>query len=136
MSSLDHTKTPWSPCYHLRSPDHDKSCGCGYRGSIWSGETIVLEMGASPDHDPDGKIMGQMAQADRPTQLADAAFILRAVNSHDALFEALTRLVAEAKLDGLDKRAGWDAWISMADEALSAASVGLARAERAHQDEV
>lgn len=75
---------------------------------------------------------------------ANAAFIVKAVNAYESnqaliakLQEALERLVTEAKLDGMDKRAGWDAWIAMADEALalSAASVGLAREERAHQQE-
>lgn len=38
------------------------------------------------------------------------------------LGEALRHLATEAKLDGMDKRAGWDCWVSLADEALAAYS--------------
>lgn len=96
MSSAEHTATPWGLCHHLKSPEHDASCQCGYRGSIWGadGEHIVLEMGSSPDHDGEGKLMGHtMPQADRATQLADAAFIVTAVNGYDALVKALERSV-------------------------------------------
>jgi hypothetical protein len=37
------------------------------------------------------------------------------------LLEALYRLKTEAELDGMASRAGWDAWISMANAALAKA---------------
>ncbi|NNH67786.1 hypothetical protein [Rhizobium laguerreae] len=98
MSEIKHTPTPWGLCYHLRSPEHDAACTCGYRGSIWSadGEYIVLEMGSSPDVDGTGTAQGYtQPQADRPTQLADAAFIVEAVNSHASLTEERDRLREE-----------------------------------------
>lgn len=104
MRATKHTATPWGLCHHLQSPEHDASCQCGYRGSIWSadGEHIVLEMGSSPDHDGDGKLMGHtMPQADRATQLADAAFIVTAVNAYDdhvSRVEALERENAELRM--------------------------------------
>lgn len=88
MRRLGHTPTPWVLCHHLKSHEHDASCGCGYRGSVWSadGQYIVVEMGSSPDSDGEGKIQGHMMpQADRSTQLADAAFIVTAVNAYDTL---------------------------------------------------
>lgn len=139
MSSSEHTPTPWSPCHHLKSPEHDASCSCGYRGSIWSadGETIVLEMGASPDRDPDGKVMGQMMpQADRPTQLADAAFILNAVNAHDVLVaqnEWLKARLADLQLPSNSPK-NIEEWLVECGmpSTLSAVS-GLSRAETAYQ---
>ncbi|WP_035198480.1 hypothetical protein [Agrobacterium tumefaciens] len=37
------------------------------------------------------------------------------------LLEALKRLVYEAKADGMDERAGWDCWVSLADKAIAKA---------------
>jgi len=70
----------WGACHHLKSPEHDASCPCGYRGGIWSGdgEYLVVEMGSSPDVDETGQVQGHITpQADRATQLADAAHIIR-----------------------------------------------------------
>lgn len=80
------TPGPWSLCHHLR-PGGDDSCPCGYRGGIWSGdgETIVLEMGGSPEVDGT-KIL---PEADRPQQIADAAFIARARTLLPELLAAL-----------------------------------------------
>ena len=43
----------------------------------------------------------------------------RLITAAPELFEALKRLTAEAKLDGMDKKAGWDCWISLSEEALA-----------------
>lgn len=37
------------------------------------------------------------------------------------LLYATKRLVTEAKLDGLDEKAGWDCWVSMAENAIARA---------------
>lgn len=37
------------------------------------------------------------------------------------LLYATKRLVTEAKLDGLDEKAGWDCWVSMAENAITRA---------------
>ena len=54
-------------------------------------------------------------------KFSNAIFVHRACNAHDDLVEALKMITAEAKLDGLDKRPGWDCWVAMADEALALA---------------
>jgi hypothetical protein len=98
MSEAKHTPVPWQLCAHLAK--HDQ-CSCGYRGAIWSadGESIVCELGSSPEHD--GKIIGHIQpQAGRPTQLADAAFIVKAVNNHDALRNALEAMIRLHNGDG------------------------------------
>lgn len=46
----------------------------------------------------------------------------RLIAAAPELLEALQRLTAEAKLDGMDKRAGWDCWVSMADKAIAKAT--------------
>jgi hypothetical protein len=119
MSEAKHTSTPWGLCAHLAN--HDE-CPCGYRGAIWSadGETIVCEMGSSPDHDGAGKIMGHtQPQADRPTQLADAAFIVRAVNAHDDLVAAC-RDALDA-LEGLAANRDTNLWCKQLRAALAKA---------------
>lgn len=73
------TPGQWGLCHHLKSPEHDASCPCGYRGGIWSSDEsyIVVEMGSSLEVDANGVVQGRITpQADRPTQLADAAHIV------------------------------------------------------------
>lgn len=88
MSDPHFTPGPWGLCHHLKSPEHDKSCSCGYRGGIWSGdgEYLVCEMGSSPDVDGNGYLQGHsVPMADRPTQLADAALIAAAPSLYASL---------------------------------------------------
>lgn len=40
------------------------------------------------------------------------------------LLEATKRLVTEAKMDAMDRKAGWDCWVSMADQAIAKAEGG------------
>ena len=124
MSEAKHTPAPWQLCAHLAK--HDE-CTCGYRGSIWGAdeETIVCEMGSSPDIDNEGRVAGHcQPQADRPTQLADAAFIVRAVNAHDDLVEALRGLIEACTAEFNEKGAGGYALARLSD-----ARTALAKAE-------
>lgn len=52
---------------------------------------------------------------------ANAAHIVKCVNMHDGLVEALRRLKQECEADGLDRKAGYDCWISIANETLKKA---------------
>lgn len=83
----EHSATPWQLCHHLQSTEKDASCKCGYRGGIWGdgGEMLVCEMRNCNLHE--GHDMTPVG--DRATQLANAAFIVKAVNAHDALVKAL-----------------------------------------------
>jgi hypothetical protein len=83
----EHTPTPWDLCRHLESAEKDTACKCGYRGGIWgdAGELLVCEMRNCDLHEGHDMI----PVGDRATQLANAAFIVKAVNSHDALVKAL-----------------------------------------------
>lgn len=93
----DHTSTPWQLCHHLQSAEKDASCKCGYRGGIWGGEgeVLVCEMGNCNRHEGHDMV----DTGDRPTQLANAAFIVKAVNNHAALVEALK--LARARIEYL-----------------------------------
>ena len=42
----------------------------------------------------------------------------RLIAAAPSMYEALRRLVIEAELDGMDKRPGWDAWVSQGRAAL------------------
>ena len=77
IKALRPTPGPWQPCTHLRERD-DCACPCGYRGGIWSGdgESIVCEMGGSPEQD------GTKIVPERPrvAQFEDADFIVAAAD--------------------------------------------------------
>jgi hypothetical protein len=87
----EHTPTPWVLCHHLQSPEKDASCKCGYRGGIWggSGEVLVCEMGTCNCYEGHDMI----DVGNRSTQLANAAFIVKAVNNHAALVKALIEII-------------------------------------------
>ena len=105
-----HTPGPWQGCLHLRS-NADETCGCGYRGGIWSrtADVMVCEIGGPVGHEGDDMI----PRSDRPTQIADHWLIaaapdmlaaLRAVVGHDHSAsgkDALAR-AAIAKATGRD----------------------------------
>lgn len=95
-----HTPTPWDLCHHLQSAEKDASCKCGYRGGIWGGdgEVLVLEMGNCNRHEGHDMV----DTGDRPTQLANAAFVVKAVNNHDLMMAALER-IAIACTDNMDR---------------------------------
>lgn len=92
--SSEHTTTPWQLCHHLQSAEKDASCPCGYRGGIWGddGELLVCEMRNCDLHE--GHDMTPVG--DRATQLANATFIVKAVNAHEAMIEALKDIRLEA----------------------------------------
>ena len=56
-----------------------------------------------------------------PTAVAENEANARLIAAAPDLHEALYRLTREADLDGLRQKAGWDAWLSMADAALAKA---------------
>jgi hypothetical protein len=88
----EHTPTPWNLCHHLESAEKDASCQCGYRGGIWGnkGELLVCEMRNCDLHEGHDMIrVGSRAE-----QLANAAFIVKAVNNYEALVRHLHHLAA------------------------------------------
>jgi hypothetical protein len=92
----EHTPTPWQLCHHLQSAEKDASCPCGYRGGIWGdgGELLVCEMRNCNLHE--GHDMTPVG--DRATQLANAAFIVKAVNNHFALVKRLASLEQDLRV--------------------------------------
>jgi len=76
-----HTPGPWQGCLHLRD-QADATCGCGYRGGIWSttSDTMICEMGAGTGPGADMIPVG-----DRATQIADHWLITSAPDLLDAL---------------------------------------------------
>lgn len=115
----EHTTTPWQLCHHLQSDEKDASCKCGYRGGIWGGdgEVLVCEMGNCNRHEGHDMV----DTGDRPTQLANAAFIVKAVNNHEALVAALTELHAVVKGESpslLNGDSGGDAELALEIERL------------------
>lgn len=70
------TPGPWKECFHLKSIEHDQTCGCGYRGGIWSKHTdqLLLEM------DIDRSVLGSemIPVPERETTIANAKFIAAA----------------------------------------------------------
>jgi hypothetical protein len=76
MRQAKHTPGPWALCIHLRNANHDEICKCGYRGGIWSadGETIVCEMGGTPNADG----VRMLPECDRDTAKANARLIAAA----------------------------------------------------------
>lgn len=65
---------PWNRCYHLQSEDHDRLCGCNYRGSIWGGDKnhVVCEMGSTITKGEEGL---EPARYNRRQELINAKFI-------------------------------------------------------------
>lgn len=93
-SEVTHTPGPWKLCVHLAK--HDQiPCSCGYRGGIWSGdgESIICEMGGSPEHEGT-KIT---PESTREQQFMDAHLIaaspclLRELKHLVALMESMER---------------------------------------------
>ena len=72
-----HTPGPWKLCHHLRSPEGDKQCPCGYRGGIWGGdgEHIVCEIGPTIVPGQEGLEGGRYP---REVELANARLIAAA----------------------------------------------------------
>jgi len=95
-----HTSGPWLLCHHLKSKEHDESCKCGYRGSVWGsdGEHIVCEMGAT--HTP-GQEGLSPPDYERSVVLANARLIAAAPE----LLEALQTLLRV--WPNTDKIPGW-----------------------------
>lgn len=76
------TAGPWQGCAHLRG-DADKTCGCGYRGGIWSttADVMVCEIGGPLGQEGDDMV----PRSDRPTQIADHWLIAAAPDMAEAL---------------------------------------------------
>lgn len=71
------TNGPWELCHHLKSAESDRSCPCGYRGSIWGsdGNHVVCEMGVYAIPGEEGM---QPDRYDRATEIANAQLIVKA----------------------------------------------------------
>jgi len=85
-----HTLGPWKLCHHLESIEKDKSCGCGYRGGIWSGcgEFIVCEIGGSLCPNTGEKYFPEV---EREQQISDAHLIAAAPELYELLLEILDK---------------------------------------------
>jgi hypothetical protein len=109
-----HTPTPWS----LK------------RGQFGSSVFVIY----GPDEFPIAQTVSNsspegMARARRGEHQANAALIVRAVNNHAALVEALTRLCTQFPTDSDMANAGWESTaINEACSAYDAARAAIARA--------
>lgn len=73
---------PLRLCHHLQSKEDDKSCPCGYRGSVWSadGEHVIFEVGESKS-----ELMQPPLERDELTDVIRE--IVRRCNSYDDLLK-------------------------------------------------
>ena len=97
------TPGPYLLCAHLRSPEGDKKCSCGYRGGIWGGdcESIMLEMGAYAN--PGEECLHP--RYDRPTELTNAAHFARC---YPEAIRSIAAYVAKLEADNERLRNGAD----------------------------
>ena len=81
---MNHTPTPWGT--------KSRSGWDTGNAAVWSGPTLVAQCG----------------RQGTPEQLANAAFIVRACNAHEALVEALERLM---RYESEDRPELWDSYL-------------------------
>jgi hypothetical protein len=104
MSDINATHTP-GPWAVVRSNSAEGA-------DVW---WIVGNIGSHNSEKDIGSVQGGCS----PTHEADAALIAAAPDLLDALY----RIKTEAELDGMADRAGWDAWIRLANAAIAKTTV-------------
>lgn len=122
MSAVEHTPGPWD-VMSVSATTGNISVGHRDKRIVIADVTNAASLG--------DMLFGAMqrggggfAPDDCHTQFANARLIAAAPD----LLEALYRLKTEAEIAGLADKAGWDAWISMANEAIAKADPARQRA--------
>lgn len=127
----------WKACHHLKSPEDDKSCPCGFPGDIWGadGEHVVCTMGPlaantdgfhPPRYERQVEIANGQLIASAPSDLATLTEICEALMEklelmNHALSNAQEWSISDPEDSEMDRDQQIDNWIEKAfDEARQA----------------
>lgn len=93
-----HTGGPWRLCAHLKGPEIDASCGCGYRGAIYGPNEDHPHAICQPGHgtEPMGEEGLWPVRYPREVELANARLIAAAPNLKRGYLAALDVIDAQA----------------------------------------
>lgn len=78
-------------CAHLRDPAIDQSCGCGYRGGVWTSdqEHILFTMGEPVSEQFPGL---EAPRIDRAAEIASAHLLVELYDNLPVIIDALRAL--------------------------------------------